>query len=393
MQVALPYGRQWNYFSSICTSGSDIQSSVNSTSNNPTSISGSSLFISLSSVSTAGTAASLMKSGSASTSPSPTASSNGGSGGLQPTTITSAPSSTNTTFVFGSSVECAVSSATAAVDDATDQINQLQIKQNDQNIKQSVLSLNNQANTVAHTRGIGWLFGILGTAASEADAVVKGTAPVVDLVNSWENVEKAESEYSSSSSESSESSSQSEQSQRCKSTQSGTITNANPSSENPRTVSSTTMSSSSMSSSSTVSSSGSSCASGCTLSQVTLASVALDPSMSENLAAISSVELMASSWDNPSAWGSRVILPRPVEVVACHPPLAPRRTLQLQPPHQSLRRLRTARLVPHLPVLPRSPLPHPTLWPMELHDLIQHPGVIMDSVAPSTPSSHLRAVL
>ena len=99
-----------------------------------------------------------MTSESASIAPSPTASSNGGSGGLQPTTITSAPSSTYTAFVFGSSVDAAVSSATAAVDDATDQIDQLENNQSDQNLKRNVLNLINQANNVAHAGGIGWLF-------------------------------------------------------------------------------------------------------------------------------------------------------------------------------------------------------------------------------------------
>ena len=233
----------------------------------------------------------------------------GGRGGPQPTTITSAPSPSTTAFVSRSNVEPAVSSATAAVDFVTDQIDQLQNSQNDQNLKQDVLSLINQTKNIAHAGGIGRLFGRLGVAASKAEAAVMGTASVADLINAWDNVEKAESDYRSSCSEPSESFSQSEQSQKSEPTQSTTTASASRSSSNSGTALSTAMSASSMSSNSvSVYSSVYSCPSGCTLSQVTLASMAIDPSLSVNppailSAAISFVKLMVSNSGNPFAWG------------------------------------------------------------------------------------------
>ena len=109
---------------------------------------------------------------------------------------------------------------------------------------------------------MGWLAGLLGSAASTAAAVVEGTEPVAALITAWDAVEGAEADYKQQEQEKSSSESESEKESKTeesktddKSTESDSKTSDSPSTSNSPSTSSSSPSASSASARSSITSS------------------------------------------------------------------------------------------------------------------------------------------
>lgn len=82
--------------------------------------------------------------------------------------------------------------ATQALANANFTVADLKNNPDSQDAKQAALDAINDAEAAAKVAAVAWLLSALGPAVAEAELVVAGTAPVIDLVAAWATVEAAE---------------------------------------------------------------------------------------------------------------------------------------------------------------------------------------------------------